>query len=149
MRAVVQRVNSAAVDVQDHTVGAITAGLLVYLGVERSDSAEQATWMAQKIAGLRIFSDETDRMTLAATDVNAQVLVVSQFTLYGDVRRGRRPSFERAAPPPEAQLRYEETCQALASLGLTVATGQFRAHMLVTAQVDGPVTILIDSDKEF
>lgn len=149
MRAVVQKVRSARVVVQTQEVGAVDKGLLVYLGIGRTDDSDQAVWMARKIAGLRIFADETGRMTRCAIDHKAPVLVVSQFTLYGDVRKGRRPSFDRAAPPETARQRYEECCDALRALGLEVSTGRFRSHMEVHAVVDGPVTLLVDSERGF
>lgn len=149
MRAVIQRVRTARVDVDGNCVGEIPAGLLVYLGVSKHDGTGEATWMAEKIAGLRIFPNDEDRMTRSARDLGAPILVVSQFTLYGDVRKGRRPSFERAAAAEHAQHLYESTCTHLREAGLAVETGQFQAQMTVHAQVDGPVTILVDSDKEF
>ena len=149
MRAVVHRVLSARVEVAGAVIGAIGPGLLVYLGVGRKDGQQEPPWMARKIAGLRIFSDEKDRMSLSALDRRAPVLVVSQFTLYGDVRKGRRPSFDAAAEPEQAERLYIETCQKMQEVGLQVETGRFRSHMIVHAVVDGPVTILIDSAREF
>lgn len=154
MRAVAQRVSSAKVvvesdDGQPSVVGEIGAGLLVYLGAGRRDSEAEAEWMAAKLAGLRVFADETDKMSRDVRDAGGAVLVVSQFTLYGDVRRGRRPSFDDAAEPERARELYERVCEKLRGLGLTVATGRFRAMMDVQCSVDGPVTILIDSEKAF
>jgi D-tyrosyl-tRNA(Tyr) deacylase len=149
MRAVAQRVSEARVDVNGNTVGAIERGLLVYLGAGKGDRAEDPAWMAEKLASLRIFEDEQGKMSRSVQDVAGAVLVVSQFTLYGDVRRGRRPSFDAAAAPEAAEIAYLAVCAALAGLGLRVATGQFRAMMRVHAVVDGPVTILIDSEKQF
>ncbi|MDD9941518.1 MAG: D-aminoacyl-tRNA deacylase [Myxococcales bacterium] len=149
MRAVVQRVNSAHVDVDGERIGEIGRGLLVYLGVGRNDDGDTSAWMANKVAGLRIFPDAQDRMSLDVRDVGGQVLVISQFTLYADVRRGRRPSFERAGEPESAQAIYEQFCENLRAAGPEVATGRFRAHMRVQGQVDGPVTILVDSNKTF
>ncbi len=149
MRAVVQRVNEAKVTVSEQVTGAIGHGLLVYLGAGRGDEADTAKWMAAKVAGLRIFEDAEGRMNLSVADVGGSVLVVSQFTLYGDVRKGRRPSFDSAAPPEQAQVLYEQVCAELRALGLTVETGRFRASMWVDAQVAGPVTILIDSERAF
>jgi D-tyrosyl-tRNA(Tyr) deacylase len=149
MRAVVQRVARAAVIVDAETVGAIEHGLLVYLGAGKGDKAEEVEWMAQKIEGLRIFEDAAGKMNLTVADVKGAVLVVSQFTLYGDVRKGRRPSFDSAAPPEQARALYEDVCGALRSRGLPVETGRFRATMQVQAEVAGPVTILIDSQRAF
>jgi D-tyrosyl-tRNA(Tyr) deacylase len=149
MRAVAQRVLDARVEVADEVVGAIGAGLLVYLGIGKDDRAEDATWMADKLATLRIFEDDAGKLSRSVADVTGEVLVVSQFTLYGDLRKGRRPSFDRAAPPELAEQLYRQVCANLRGLGLTVATGKFRANMQVHAQVDGPVTLLIDHEKAF
>lgn len=136
-------------EVAGETVGAIGAGLLVYLGAGKEDSAADPAWMADKLAKLRIFEDEHGKFARSALDSGAEILVVSQFTLYGDARRGRRPSFDRAAPPEPAEGAYLAVCEELRKLGLRVATGQFRAKMAVHAVVAGPVTILLDSEKLF
>jgi len=149
MRAVVQRVRSARVEVAGEITGAIGPGLLVYLGAGESDVAADAEWMASKIESLRIFEDPQGKMGLSVADVKGALLVVSQFTLYGDVRKGRRPSFDRAAPPEVALALYEQFCARLRARGHTVATGRFRAEMLVQAEVQGPVTILVDSERVF
>ncbi len=149
MRAVVQRVHAARVEVEGQVVGQIRAGLLVYLGAGKQDTEVVVPWMAAKIAGLRIFEDESEKMNRSVLDVRGEVLVVSQFTLYGDVRKGKRPSFDSACPPQRAEVLYEAVCASLRGLGLTVATGQFRATMQVFSQVDGPVTILVDSERAF
>lgn len=149
MRAVVQRVTRAEVEVDGAIVGAIDTGLLVYLGAGKGDAERDVDYVAQKLAGLRIFEDEDGKMSRSVVDVGGAVLVVSQFTLFGDVRRGRRPSFDDAAPPEEARLRYEELVARLRAIPLPVETGRFRAHMSVRSHVDGPVTILIDSRKLF
>jgi len=149
MRAVVQRVASARVNVDGETVGEIAGGLLVYLGVGGEDSASDVAAMADKLAHLRLFEDDVGKMSRSVADVGGSVLVVSQFTLYGDVRGGRRPSFVKAAPPERARLLYEEVCTRLRTAGLTVATGRFRAAMRVISDVDGPVTLLIDTHKTF
>lgn len=149
MRAVAQRVCAAHVTVDGDCVGSIGKGLLVYLGAGREDGAEQVRWMANKLAGLRIFAGDDGRMTRDLRDTSGEVLVVPQFTLYGDVRKGRRPSFEAACAPEQAKTLFMQVCAALEQLGLAVAAGQFRAHMLVQSEVDGPVTILIDSDRAF
>jgi D-aminoacyl-tRNA deacylase len=149
MRAVAQRVCEARVTVDGQTIGAIGPGLLVYLGAGKRDGASEPAWMADKLAGLRIFADEHGKMSRSVSDLAGQILVVSQFTLYGDTRRGRRPSFDDAALPEPAERAYNDVCTALAARGLHVATGRFRAMMHVHAVVDGPVTILIDSERLF
>ncbi len=149
MRAVVQRVSSASVEVEGQVVGAIERGLLVYLGIGAGDSEPGVDWMANKLEGLRIFEDEREKMSLSVRDVGGAVLVVSQFTLYGDVRKGRRPSFDSAMAPEPANALYERVCEALAARGITVARGKFRATMTVRAAVEGPVTILVDSERTF
>lgn len=149
MRAVAQRVSSASVTVDGEAVGSIGRGLLVYLGAAEGDGDDDVASMADKLAGLRIFADDAGKMSLSVTDVRGGILVVSQFTLFGDVRRGRRPSFDGAAPPEEANRLYEAVVTRLRETGLEVATGRFRAMMDVSAVVQGPVTILIDSRKLF
>ena len=149
MRAVAQRVREARVEVENQAVGSIGRGLLVYLGAGRNDAEAEPHWMAEKLATLRIFEDEAGKMSRSVSDLGGEVLVVSQFTLYGDVRNGRRPSFDAAAPPEPAERAYLAVCEALRARGISVATGRFRAMMQVHAVVDGPVTILIDSDKVF
>ena len=149
MRAVVQRVSSASVRVDGAVVGAIDRGLLVLLGVARTDTAADAPALAGRIAGLRIFGDDAGRMNLAVGDVGGGVLVVSQFTLLGDCRGGRRPSYVDAAPPEVANALYEAVVGALRAAGLPVGTGVFRAHMAVELVNDGPVTLLLDSTKAF
>ena len=146
MRAVVQRVSKASVAVGDEEVGRIGAGLLVFLGVSSSDGEEEARYIADKTINLRIFPDDNGRFDRSALDIGAQVLVVSQFTLYGDTRRGRRPSFTGAAPPEQASSLVERTVALLADSGLHVETGRFQAHMAVSLVNDGPVTIMLDSD---
>jgi D-aminoacyl-tRNA deacylase len=149
MRAVVQRVSSASVLVDDEIVGQIEKGLLVYLGAYKEDDEQDVAWIANKVVSLRIFQDEEGKMSLSVTDVKGSILVVSQFTLFGDVRKGRRPSFDDAAQPELAQTLYERVCEQVRSSGLKVETGRFRAKMSVRVDVDGPVTILIDSRKQF
>lgn len=149
MRAVVQRVINASVRVDQEIVGAIEHGLLVYLGVGIRDGESEVEWMASKVEGLRIFEDDSEKMSLSVRDVGGAVLVVSQFTLYGDVRKGRRPSFDMAKTPDAANGLYERFCQVLESKGVRVQQGRFRASMRVQAEVDGPVTILVDSDRAF
>jgi len=147
MRAVVQRVIEASVTVGGERVGGIERGLLVYLGAAQGDEPRDVQYIAQKISGLRVFPDEDGRMSLSVVDVDGAVLVVSQFTLFGDVRRGRRPSFDGAAGPADAERLYLELVERLRAGGLAVETGTFRAMMLVQSTVDGPVTIQIDSRK--
>ena len=149
MRAVVQRVSSASVRVDDAVVGEIGRGLLVLLGVARDDTGDDAAQIAAKVAGLRIFDDAAGKMNLAVADAGGSVLVVSQFTLLGDCRGGRRPSYIEAAAPEAANALYETVVAALRATGLTVATGVFRAQMAVTLVNDGPVTLLLDSRKAF
>jgi D-tyrosyl-tRNA(Tyr) deacylase len=147
MRAVVQRVHEAEVTVDGDSVGAINRGLLVYLGAARDDGSKDVQYTADKIAGLRVFPNDEGKMSRSVTDVAGAVLVVSQFTLFGDVRRGRRPSFDGAADPGDAERLYLEVVEALRAKGLKVETGTFRAMMQVGSVVDGPVTIQIDSRK--
>jgi len=149
MRAVVQRVSRAEVRVEGKATGAIGKGLLVLLGVARGDGPDDARAMADKVAGLRIFEDADGKMNLPVADVGGGVLVVSQFTLLGDARKGNRPGFGDAAPPEEANALYEAVCGHLRARGLPVGTGVFRAHMDVELVNDGPVTILLDSRKLF
>ncbi len=149
MRAVVQRVSSARVTVEDETVGEIGRGLLVLLGVEQGDEEADARYLAEKIVGLRIFEDEWGKMNLSAAEVGGAVLVVSQFTLLGDCRKGRRPGFSRAAPPQQADALYRRTAELITGQGLEVATGRFQAEMAVALVNDGPVTLLLDSRREF
>ena len=149
MRAVVQRVTSARVRVGDRVTGEIGRGVLVLLGVGRDDGPADVTYIAGKIRDIRVFeSDEGKPMDRSVADVNGGVLVVSQFTLYGDVRKGRRPSFDAAAPPERARALYEDLVRELRAASLTVATGEFQAMMQVELVNDGPVTILIDSTRQ-
>jgi D-tyrosyl-tRNA(Tyr) deacylase len=138
-------VSSARVVVDGQAIGEIAAGLLVLLGVAAEDGAAELQWMAEKIVGLRVFDDAAGKMNLALADVGGELLVVSQFTLLGDCRKGRRPSFIAAAPPHKAEQMYEQFVEAARQLGVRVATGRFRTHMQVELVNDGPVTILIDS----
>jgi len=149
MRAVVQRVSRCKVTIAEWTSGEIGHGLLVLLGVGRGDTEADASYLAEKIAGLRIFEDAEGKMNLSVADVGGSVLAVSQFTLYGDVRRGKRPSFDAAAPPDEARRLYEFFVQQVQALGLRCETGRFQEMMQVELVNEGPVTILLDSGKEF
>ena len=149
MRAVVQRVSQARVDVEARTVGSIGRGLVVLLGVARDDTSVDADYLAEKIANLRIFNDEQGKMNRALVETAGEMLVVSQFTLYGDVRRGRRPSYTDAAEPDRACVLYEYFVERARGYGIKVETGVFQAMMQVSLINDGPVTILLDSRKGF
>jgi D-tyrosyl-tRNA(Tyr) deacylase len=149
MRAVVQRVSRAQVRVGDEIAGDIGPGLLVLLGVGDGDTFADADYLAEKIAGLRIFEDEHGKMNLGLTEIAGSVLAVSQFTLYGDVRRGKRPSFDAAAPPEKARTLYEYFVERIRLAGLPCETGRFQEMRQVELVNDGPVTILLDSSKAF
>ena len=149
MRAVIQRVSRARVVVDGNTTGEIGAGLVALVAVGRDDTPATADAMAEKIVHLRIFNDEQGKMNRSLLDTGGAVLAVSQFTLYGNARGQRRPSFIQAAPPEQGKALYEEFVRALQALGVRVATGVFQAHMAVELANDGPVTILLDSDKLF
>ena len=146
MRALIQRVSQARVVVEDEVTGEIGTGLLVLLGVAADDQEKQLRWLADKIVGLRIFEDEAGKMNLSLADVGGAMLVVSQFTLFGDCRKGRRPSFIDAAPPEKGEAMYNQFVDYVRSQGVTVGTGRFRAHMEVELTNDGPVTIWIDTE---
>jgi D-tyrosyl-tRNA(Tyr) deacylase len=145
MRACIQRVREAHVTVDDEVTGRIERGLVVLLGVGQADREAQAGWLAEKVAGLRVFEDDAGKMNRSLSEAGGAMLVVSQFTLYGDCRRGRRPSFIEAAPPEQAERLYEVFVQRVRAAGIEVATGRFREHMLVHLVNDGPVTIWIDT----
>jgi D-tyrosyl-tRNA(Tyr) deacylase len=149
MRAVVQRVTSARVIVDGSVSGEIAAGLLVLVAVGREDTAATASALAERVTNLRIFNDEQGKMNRSTLDVGGAILAVSQFTLYGDARGQRRPSFIQAAPPEQGKALYDEFVRALQTLGVHVETGVFQTHMSVELVNDGPVTILLDSDKLF
>src|SRR5690606_29567072 len=144
MKACIQRVSEARVVVEGQTVGEIGAGLVVLLGVARDDTPREAEWLAEKTVELRIFEDEAGKMNRSLRDIGGSVLAISQFTLLGDTRKGRRPSFVQAAPPELAEPLYEAYIAAVRARGVTVATGIFRAHMAVTLTNDGPVTLLLE-----
>ena len=148
MRSLVQRVSSARVEVDDEVVGAIDCGLLAYVGFGRQDTVRDRAWTIAKIAGLRVFPDESGRMSLSVRDVGGAILLVSQFTLYGDLERGLRPSFDEAMPPEDAQAWYEDALRELRATGVPVQAGRFRAHMRVYSVNDGPVSIWIDSGSK-
>lgn len=145
MRAVVQRVSRASVSIEDRSVASISQGLVVLLGIGIGDSEQDARYLAEKIANLRIFSDEAEKFNLSALDTGGELLVISQFTLFADTRKGRRPGFTDAAPPGEAETLVETFVRFLRDTGLKVDTGRFQKHMLVEIHNDGPVTIIMDS----
>ncbi|WP_088186324.1 D-aminoacyl-tRNA deacylase [Desulfosporosinus sp. FKA] len=149
MRSVVQRVKRASVTVLGETVGEISAGLLVLLGVGLKDQEADIAWMVDKLSGLRIFEDSAGKMNRSLLDTGGEILLVSQFTLYGDCRSGKRPSFTAASPPERAKIIFEQTKEGLRNKGLHVETGVFQAEMDVELVNDGPVTILLDSEKTF
>ena len=145
MRALVQRVSEASVTVEDQEVGRIGPGLLVFLGFTSSDEETDSLYLVDKVVNLRIFADDDNRFNRSALDVGAELLLVSQFTLYADTRKGRRPDFNQAAGPEQAREAYEQAVELFRKTGLTVATGQFQEYMQVRIQNDGPVTIMLDS----
>lgn len=149
MRAVVQRVSSASVTVAGEVAGSIGPGLLVLLGVREDDTQADVIYTAGKVVGLRIFEDDAGKMNRSLAEAGGEMLVVSQFTLYGDCRQGRRPSFITAARPEQANALYESFCAEVRGQGIEVATGRFQQHMEVSLVNDGPVTLLVDSRKEF
>lgn len=149
MRAVVQRVTAASVTVDGEVVGAIDAGLVVFAAVGEGDGEADLRWIADKVVNLRVFNDAEGKFDRTVADVGGGILAVSQFTLYGDCRKGRRPSFSHAAPPDDARARFNEFVGYLRESGLTVATGVFQAMMTVDVANDGPVTLLLDSAKSF
>lgn len=149
MRAVVQKVTQSRVTVDNEITGEIQKGLMVLLGVTHDDTEADAKYMAEKIANLRIFEDAEEKLNLSVKDIGGAVLSVSQFTLYGDCRKGRRPSFTEAARPEQANALYEQFNAMLEAEGISVETGRFQTHMLVELTNDGPVTVLLDSQKNF
>jgi len=149
MRSVVQRVKQAAVTVDQEVVGQISAGLVVFTGVGQDDQLVDLTWMVDKLVGLRIFEDEAGKMNRSVLDVGGEILLVSQFTLYGDCRQGKRPSFSDAANPQKGKDLFDRLVEELRLRGLRVQTGVFQAHMEVELVNDGPVTLLLDSEKKF
>lgn len=149
MRAVVQRVRSASVSVAGRQTGAIKAGLLVLLGVHKEDSPQDVVWLAEKTVNLRIFDDEAGFMNRSLLDTAGAMLVVSQFTLLGDCRKGRRPSWSEAAPPEQAKQLYLDFIEAIRNYGISTASGEFQAMMEVSLNNSGPVTILLDSQRKF
>jgi len=146
MKALVQRVSEASVSVNDAKIGEIGPGLVIFLGVAQGDSGEDASYLANKVVNLRVFADQSSHFALSALETGGDILVVSQFTLLGDARKGRRPSFTEAAPPDLAEELYEFFVEQVRSTGLRVETGLFREHMLVQIHNDGPVTISLESN---
>lgn len=149
MRIIVQRVNKADVEVNKKTVGKIKKGLLIFLGVGREDDESDLEYIVNKVVGLRIFEDQDGKMNLSVADIGGEILAVSQFTLYGDVRKGKRPSFTTSAPPEMAEDLYEKFVDKCRDFGINVQTGIFGADMKVNLVNDGPVTIMLDSKKTF
>ena len=149
MKALLQRVTSASVSVTDEVAGRIGQGLVAFIGVANSDTRKDAQYLAQKAVNLRIFTDEAGRFNLSALDINGELLIISQFTLMADTRRGRRPSFAGAAPPAQAEELFEYFVKEVCATGLKVATGRFQQYMQVEIHNDGPVTILLDSSDKF
>jgi D-tyrosyl-tRNA(Tyr) deacylase len=145
MRAVLQRVSRAAVQIEGQIVGAIEGGLLILLGIAPTDTPEQVRWLADKVVNLRLFADEAGKMNRSLLEIGGSALIVSQFTLYGDARKGRRPSFAGAAPPGIAIPLYKEFLSSIAALGVPVQSGQFGADMAVSLVNDGPVTLIVDT----
>ncbi len=149
MRAVVQRVTESSVTVDGQITGATDEGLVVLIGVEEGDTDKDVRYIADKVSGLRIFEDENEKMNLSVKDVGGSILAISQFTLLGDVRKGKRPSFITAEDPEIANRLYQQVCENIRNQGIKVETGIFQAHMLVKINNNGPVTILLDSRKTF
>ncbi len=148
MRAVIQRVNQASVTVDGHIAGQIEKGLLVFLGVAKDDTEDDIAFIADKVVNLRIFEDDNGKMNLSVKDIGGGVLLISQFTLFGDCRKGRRPDFTAAGPPDLAKTLYKKTIAAIKENGVLVETGIFAAHMHIDSINDGPVTILLDTKKD-
>ncbi|WP_291650510.1 D-aminoacyl-tRNA deacylase [Clostridium sp.] len=149
MRAVVQRVTSSRVTVEGNTIGSINRGINILIGISRDDTEEDLIYIKEKVINLRIFEDEADKMNLSLLDIKGEILVISQFTLYGDCRKGRRPNFMEAEGGERAKALYEKFVELLKQSNLKVETGEFGAHMKVDIQNDGPVTLMLDSKKNF
>lgn len=149
MRTVVQRVSRAQVSIEGTIKGSIDRGLVVFIGISADDSQKDLQWLAEKIVHLRIFEDDAGKMNKSLTDIKGEMLIISQFTLYGDCRKGRRPGFSGAAPPLIAEPYYQEFVKEIKKKGIQVATGTFQAEMQVELVNDGPVTLLLDSEKKF
>lgn len=149
MRSVVQRVSEASVTIDDKIAGQIGRGLVVLLGIKQGDTEKDASWLAEKIVNLRIFEDDKGKMNLSLADIGGEMLIISQFTLFGDCRKGRRPGFSSAAPPELAEPLYRQFIEKVNNLEIKTATGIFQAEMAVQLTNDGPVTMLLDSEKTF
>ena len=149
MRAVVQRVKNSEVKVDDNIIGSIDSGLLVFLGIGNEDGMDDIDYLIDKIVNLRVFEDQEGKMNLSALDLEKEIMIISQFTLYGDCRKGRRPSFFDAAPPDQAERLYDVFVNKIKNYDLKIATGEFQAMMDIDLVNDGPVTLLLDSNKEF
>lgn len=149
MRTVVQRVSKAQVSIEGDVKGVIGKGLVILLGIRREDTTKELQWLVDKVVHLRIFEDESGKMNKSLTDIGGEMLIISQFTLYGDCRKGRRPGFSTAAPPAIAEPLYQQFIKEVKAKGITVATGTFQAEMQVELINDGPVTLLLDSEKKF
>jgi len=149
MRAVIQRVKYASVTVNGHVTGSVGSGVAVFIGIHRNDGEAVINWMAEKIVNLRLFPDEDEKMNLSLADIGEEMLIVSQFTLYGDCRKGRRPGYSEAAPPEIAEPLYKQFINQINKKGIRTATGTFQAKMEVSLVNDGPVTLLVDSAKQF
>lgn len=149
MRAVIQRVKFASVTINGQVTGSIGPGVAVFLGIHRNDGEAASDWMADKIVNLRLFPDQDEKMNLSLADIGAEMLIVSQFTLYGDCRKGRRPGYSEAAPPEVAEPLYNQFIKQVNKKGIRTATGTFQAKMEVSLINDGPVTLLVDSTKQF
>ena len=146
MRVILQRVTQSSVSVDGETVGSINQGLNLLVGISKTDTAKELEWMAQKCLGLRVFPDDTGKMSHSIQDINGELLVISQFTLYGDCRKGRRPSYDKAASPQDAEKLYDQFMSILRQSGLVVETGKFGAMMDVHIQNDGPVTLILERE---
>jgi len=149
MRAVIQRVSQASVRIKGSTAGRIDHGLVVLLGIRADDTSRDLQWLADKIVHLRIFNDDEGKMNISLADIGGEMLIISQFTIYGDCRKGRRPGYSNSAPPEIAEPLYQQFIEEVKNHRITVATGTFRASMEVTLVNDGPVTLLLDSEKNF
>ena len=148
MRAIIQRVGEARATFEGEVLGEIKSGICVLLGVKTGDTEKEAAWMAEKLVNLRIFEDETEKLNRSLLDINGEVLLISQFTVYGDCRKGRRPSFTEAAPPGDAKRLYELTIEKVKSYGIPVKTGMFQTHMVIEIANDGPVTLIIETPED-
>jgi len=147
MRAIIQRVSEAKATFEGEVIGEIKTGLCVLLGVKVGDTEKESAWIAEKLVNLRVFEDETEKLNRSLIDIQGEMLLVSQFTVYGDCRKGRRPSFSDAAPPGEAKRLYELTIEKVASYGIPVKTGMFQTHMVIGIANDGPVTLVLETPE--